>query len=77
MFDGEVKIDGVCEHDYTLFRSWTATDCSGYGRTREQIIIVVDTVAPELFVPENMTVLCEDAATADFGEASGRTIVET
>ena len=71
VFDGEVKIEGVCEHDYTLFRSWTATDCSGYSRTREQIIIVVDTVAPELFVPENMTVLCEDVATADLGNAFG------
>ena len=71
VFNGEVKIDGVCEHDYTLFRSWTATDCSGYSRTREQIIIVVDTVAPELFIPENITVFCDDLTTADFGEAFG------
>ena len=70
-FLGETKIDGVCEHDYTLFRSWMATDCSGYTRTREQIIVVVDTVPPVLFVPEAMTVLCQDAATADFGEAYG------
>ena len=55
----------------TLFRSWTATDCSGYSRTREQIIIVVDTVAPELFIPENITVFCDDLTTADFGEAFG------
>ena len=70
-FNGETKIDGVCEHDYTLFRSWTATDCAGYSRTREQIIVVVDTVAPEVFVPQDMTVLCDDVATADFGEAFG------
>ena len=54
-FDGETRIDGVCEHDYTLFRSWTATDCSGYTRTREQIIVVVDTVPPVVFVPEAMS----------------------
>ena len=70
-FLGETKIDGVCEHDYTLFRSWMATDCSGYTRTREQIIVVVDTVPPVLFVPEAMMVLCQDVATADFGEAYG------
>ncbi|MGB1100272.1 MAG: hypothetical protein ACPGYS_05125, partial [Flavobacteriales bacterium] len=70
-FDGETRIDGVCEHDYTLFRSWTATDCSGYTRSREQIIVVVDTVPPVVFVPEDMTVLCEDFATADLGEAYG------
>ena len=70
-FDGETRIDGVCEHDYTLFRSWTATDCSGYTRTREQIIVVVDTVPPVVFVPEDMTVLCEDMESADLGEAFG------
>ena len=70
-FDGETRIDGVCEHDYTLFRSWTATDCSGYTRSREQIIVVVDTVPPVVYVPEDMTVLCEDFATADLGEAFG------
>ena len=70
-FDGETRIDGVCEHDYTLFRSWTATDCAGYSRTREQIIVVVDTVPPVVFVPEDMTVLCEDMESADLGEAFG------
>ena len=70
-FDGETRIDGVCEHDYTLFRSWTATDCSGYTRSREQIIVVVDTVPPVVYVPEDLTVLCEDFATADLGEAFG------
>ena len=71
IFDGETRIDGVCEHDYTLFRSWTATDCAGYTRSREQIIVVVDTVPPVVFGPEDMTVLCEDLATADLGEAHG------
>ena len=70
-FDGETRIDGVCEHDYTLFRSWTATDCSGYTRTREQIIVVVDTVPPVVFVPEDVTILCQDINVADLGEASG------
>ena len=70
-FDGETRIDGVCEHDYTLFRSWTATDCSGYTRTREQIIVVVDTVPPVVFVPEDATILCQDIDVADLGEATG------
>ncbi|MDG1674576.1 MAG: hypothetical protein P8H88_03935, partial [Flavobacteriales bacterium] len=69
-YNGESRIDGVCVHDYTLVRSWTATDCAGYSRTRQQIIVVVDTVAPQLFVPENLTVLCQDAAMADLGEAT-------
>ena len=69
-FVGELRVDGVCEHDYTLIRSWSATDCAGYSRTREQIIVVVDTVAPQLFVPEDATVDCEDIDTADLGDAT-------
>ena len=69
-FVGELRVDGVCEHDYTLIRSWSATDCAGYSRTREQIIVVVDTVAPQLFVPEDATVDCEDVDTADLGDAT-------
>ena len=72
VFAGETRIDGVCEHDYTLFRSWTASDCSGYSRTRQQIIIVVDTVSPELFVPSDLIILCEDVDSADLGEAFGQ-----
>ena len=70
-FEGEIRIDGACEHDYTLFRTWTATDCAGYSRSREQIITVQDTESPVLFVPQDLTVLCQDLETADLGFAYG------
>ena len=39
-FVGEVRLDGDCENNYVLVRSWSATDCAGYTRTREQILNV-------------------------------------
>ena len=39
-FAGEVRLDGDCENNYVLIRSWTATDCAGQTRTREQILNV-------------------------------------
>ena len=32
-FDGELIVEGNCQHNFTIFRSWTATDCAGYSST--------------------------------------------
>ena len=50
-YAGEVRLDGNCENNYVLIRSWTATDCAGQTRTREQIIEVSDTTPPVLECP--------------------------
>jgi hypothetical protein len=49
----------VCGHyNYTLDRNWTATDNSGNVQLWNQIITVVDTKAPEITLPLNITVQC-------------------
>jgi len=53
----EVRTDGSCDSDYTLTRSWTATDHCGNDTTISQVITVVDDTAPMIFgVPADVTV---------------------
>ncbi|MAB47910.1 MAG: hypothetical protein CMC05_04690, partial [Flavobacteriaceae bacterium] len=42
----EVRTDGTCDNDYTLTRTWTATDACGNETVHTQVITVQDTVAP-------------------------------
>ena len=81
-YAGEVRLDGNCENNYVLIRSWTATDCAGQTRTREQIIEVSDTTPPVLNVPGTLDMSCDQmnqlampalgtaTATDDCGEAT-------
>ena len=66
----EFTVDGSCDNEYTLFRSWTATDCAGYSQTHSQIITVSDNIAPTLDVPADMNVTCDAVADAEFGDAT-------
>jgi hypothetical protein len=60
-FDGEVRIDGDCENNYSLERTWTATDNCGNKTTLTQVITVVDTTAPEFTVfPDDLTIECSE-----------------
>ncbi len=45
---GEVRNDGNCTNNYTLTRTWTATDCAGNSIEHVQVITVQDTTAPLL-----------------------------
>ncbi len=51
--------DDNCDAAYVLFRSWRAEDCSGNSVTGTQTIIVVDTTAPVLTIPADVTVECD------------------
>ncbi|MCH2198700.1 MAG: T9SS type A sorting domain-containing protein, partial [Flavobacteriales bacterium] len=52
-------IDGDCGNEYTMVRTYTATDECGNASTATQTITVVDTTAPEFTnVPSSMTVEC-------------------
>jgi len=42
----ESREDGSCDYQYTLFRSWSVTDCSGNPAEFNQTIHVVDASAP-------------------------------
>lgn len=47
--------------NYVLMRTWTATDDCGNSVSHTQVILVIDTTAPELFgVPEDTSLDCDD-----------------
>ncbi|MEP4781523.1 MAG: HYR domain-containing protein, partial [Algibacter sp.] len=63
----EVKTDGSCESNYTLERTWTATDSSNLSTVYTQTITVTDTTAPEFegSLPSDVTVECDNIPDAE------------
>ncbi|MBK7341934.1 MAG: hypothetical protein IPJ06_01765 [Saprospiraceae bacterium] len=57
---GEVRTDGNCPHNYTLTRTWTATDDCNNATSHTQTIVVSDTQPPVFDgpLPANITVEC-------------------
>jgi hypothetical protein len=52
----ELRANGNCPSNYTLTRTWSATDAAGNTTTASQVITVQDTEAPVLTVPSNISV---------------------
>lgn len=56
----EVRANGPCVDDFTLTRTWTATDSCGNSTQSTQIVTVRDTTTPVLNgVPADATVECD------------------
>lgn len=67
----DVVTPGSCDAEFTLFRTWTATDDNGNSTSAVQIITVQDTTVPSLSVPADVTVIeGESADPADTGIAT-------
>ncbi|MEW5795591.1 MAG: T9SS type A sorting domain-containing protein [Candidatus Zixiibacteriota bacterium] len=49
---------GSCAQQYTLTRTWTATDDCGNSSSCSQVITVIDTQAPSITCPQWITVQC-------------------
>jgi hypothetical protein len=82
----ETRDDGPCPNNFTLTRTWTATDACGNKTTGTQVIKVNDTKPPVLEgVPEDITVQCAGrvpdpatpTATDNCGPAPTITFTET
>lgn len=59
-YNGETRINGSCNDNYTLQRQWTAVDACGNTATAIQQIKVWDITPPGFsFVPQNTTVSCD------------------
>ena len=58
----ENRIDGNCESNFVLERTWTATDSSNLTTVYTQTITVQDTTAPEFTstLPTDVTVECDN-----------------
>jgi hypothetical protein len=69
----EVRTDGDCPNNYTLTRTWTATDECGNSTSHVQTITVQDTTAPVFdgeVLPQDITVDCDAIPEADYLSAS-------
>ena len=61
----ETTIPGLCADNYIITRTFTATDDCGNFTTDTQTITIIDTTAPSLISPENLSLSCLDSN--DFG----------
>ncbi|MFZ6051997.1 HYR-like domain-containing protein, partial [Halocola ammonii] len=59
-YDGETIIEGDCAGEYTIERTWTITDACANATSQTQTINVIDTTAPELFVPADAAYSCDE-----------------
>ncbi len=62
-------------YNYTITRTWVATDGSGNATPCDQVITVQDVTDPTITCPADVTISCEsDNTSASNGEASGTDI---
>ncbi|MEF3080596.1 HYR-like domain-containing protein, partial [Winogradskyella poriferorum] len=63
----EATTAGTCDNDYTLTRTWTASDACGNDTVHTQVITVQDTTAPTFneALPADVTVECDAVPTAE------------
>ncbi len=54
----ETRTDGNCPSNYTLERTWTATDACGLTKVHKQTLTVQDTTAPTFINVSNLTLAC-------------------
>tara|TARA_B110000003_G_scaffold133075_1_gene135123 strand:+ start:19649 stop:27697 length:8049 start_codon:yes stop_codon:yes gene_type:complete len=64
-----IMIPGDAEGNYTLVRTFTATDDAGNSTEATQTIVVEDTTAPELAIPEDYTIECSEGLVLEAPQA--------
>lgn len=54
----DLRIDGSCDHSYTVQRTWVAVDSCGNSSMCIQEITIIDTTAPTLTIPSDTSLSC-------------------
>ena len=75
----EYRTDTDCEFNYTLTRTWTATDNCRNSTTVTRTLIVRDTTAPTIVAPSNILVECDsipDPGTVEVSDNCSTVAVE-
>lgn len=57
----DVTLGGSCPQEYTITRTWSATDDCGNTSTCVQTIFIDDSVPPTITCPANLTIQCTDS----------------
>jgi len=63
----ETTTAGICPQERTITRTWSSMDACGNGNMIEhiQIINIIDTIAPVLDIPDNITQACNEESLID------------
>ncbi|UII80576.1 Calx-beta domain-containing protein [Flagellimonas sp. CMM7] len=66
VFNEQITDNDSCGSNYTITRTWSASDCAGNPVNHTQIITVEDTTAPTFVevLPMDVTVSCDNVPTA-------------
>ena len=56
----DATVSGSCEQEYTINRTWTATDVCGNSTTCLQVITIDDIIAPAFTCPADITIACTE-----------------
>src|SRR5204862_31168 len=71
VYNGETTASGSCSGNYTITRTWTATDGCGNSSSASQTITVTDNTAPVFTsVPANASASCDAVPAAGTATAS-------
>ena len=57
----DATVAGDCPAEYTITRTWTAVDECGNEASCPQIIMVLDTQAPDLMCAADITIECDES----------------
>jgi hypothetical protein len=70
-YNDVIQSSQVCEQEYTIIRTWTASDNCGNTSSCTQVITVDDSTAPVIVCPEDATIeIGEDPLPMNTGSAS-------
>ncbi len=56
----DISVSGTCAQEYTITRTWTATDACANSSTCTQTIFIDDSLGPVITCPPNITIQCTD-----------------
>ena len=66
-------VEGNCQGEGTIYRVWTATDACDNNTSCTQIIHIVDTQAPDIVCPADVTLECT-ADTSPTANGAGKQV---